>query len=183
MIIILILQLLLIIIIWLQEEKNLAVVKIRRSIFQGDEFSPLLFVIGIMSHILRNCTEATHFLTRKNQPPNIHEWHQPICKKKWKTIGDSNKNNRNIQSGYNNGIWHKEISDAYYEMGKRTKNKIKQPNQERIRILGVKEIYKYMEYWKKIASKKKRKKKSISDEWENLLKPSTAAAAKISTKA
>ena len=59
------------------------------------------------------------------------------------------------------------------------------PNQERIRILGEKEIFKYLgvleaDTIKQVGMKKIKIKKSISDEHENFLKSSSAT--EISSK-
>ena len=62
-------------------------------------------MMPLNNHILRKCAGGYKFTNRheKNQPPNVHGWHQAVCKK-WKRIGDSNTNNRNILLGYRNGI-------------------------------------------------------------------------------
>ena len=70
----------------------------------------------------------------------------PIVKqlvKNKKRIRDSNSNNKNIQSGYRNGIWHRKCVKLIMKSRKKTNNKTELPNQERIRALGEKENYEY----------------------------------------
>ena len=72
--------------------KKLTESKIQRGILQ-DVLSPLIFIIALMplNLIFRKCT-AGYKLSRsqeKNQSPNVHGWHQTICKK-WKRTGNSN---------------------------------------------------------------------------------------------
>ena len=44
------------------------------------------------------------------------------CLQKRKRIGDSGTTNKNIQSGYRNGIWHRKMCHARNEKRKKTKN-------------------------------------------------------------
>ena len=87
------------------------------------------------SHILENALWATNLLNRQ---------HQTICKER-KKIGDSNTNNKDIQSRYRNGILHRKMCYAYYEKwGRQIMKGAELPNQDRIRTLGEKETYKYL---------------------------------------
>ena len=101
--------------------KSLAEVKIQRGIFQGNELSPLLFEIAMMSlnHILKKWTGG--YKLRKGQSPNVHGRHQTICQK-WKRIRNPYIGNENIQSGHRDGIWHRKMSHANIEKRETTQD-------------------------------------------------------------
>ena len=110
---------------WIAGGRGLAEAKIHRGIFLGDVLSPLLFLIAIMplNHILRKCT-AGYKLSRsqvKNQSPNVHGWHQTICKR-WEIIANSNTRSQTIESGDRNGIWHGKMCQASNEKWQMTSN-------------------------------------------------------------
>ena len=57
-------------------------------------------------------------------------------KKKWKRIGDSDRNNKNIQPVFRNRIWVKNVP-CFNEKGKKKNTEqIELPNQERTKMLG-----------------------------------------------
>ena len=95
--------------------KSLAEEKIQRGIFQGNAFSSLLFIITMMplNYILRKCTGANHF-TKTQEKINYLMYMDDIkllAKKKkiWKRIGNYDTINKNIQPGYREGIWFKNV--------------------------------------------------------------------------
>ena len=58
-----------------------------------------------LNHLLRKCTGG-YKLTKsqeKNQPPNVHEQYETVCRKRKRT-GDPNTRSENIQSGHWDGI-------------------------------------------------------------------------------
>ena len=60
-----------------------------------------------------------------------------------KKIRNPNTGNEDIQSGYKDGIWHKKYAMLIMKNRQMTEG-TEQPNQEKIRTLGEKEIYKYL---------------------------------------
>ena len=52
--------------------------------------------------------QQIHIISGKDKPPYVHRWYQAICKKKKKKkwTWNPDMNNKNIQPGYWNGIWH-----------------------------------------------------------------------------
>ena len=103
---------------WTTGGKSLAEAKIQRGIFQGDALSPLLFVIVMMllSHILRKYA-AGYKLSKLQEKLNHLMYMDDIklfCKKR-KRNGNSKTSNKNIQSGYRDGIWHGKIRHANNE--------------------------------------------------------------------
>ena len=97
-----------------------------------------------LNHILSKCTGATNFINRrKNQPHNVNG-HQIPCKK-WKRIENSTTGSDDIQPRYKDGIFHRKMCYAKIKSEKRQMTEgIELPNQEKIRTIGEKEIYKYL---------------------------------------
>ena len=67
---------------------------------------------------------------------------QTVCKR-IKIIGDTDTNNKNIQSGYRNGIWHNKCAILIIRRKRQIKEGIEQANVERIKMHWEKENYKY----------------------------------------
>ena len=55
------------------------------------------------NQILWKCTAGYKLNRSQDQSPNIHGWHQTICKNEKKN-GNSNTRLYNIESGHRNGI-------------------------------------------------------------------------------
>ena len=97
-----------------------------------------------------------------------------------KKNGDSNTDSKDIQLGYRGEFGIEECAMFLIKSGKRQITEgIELPNQERIRMSGEKETFKYLgilqaDTIKQIKMKEKFKK-SISEEQESFFKPSTAA--------
>ena len=129
---------------WQREENAWLKQRSKSGIFQGDALSPLLFINAMISlnHYLRKCT-AGYKLSRWQQKIN-HRWHQTI-RKKWKRTGNSNTHR----------IYHQDIGMEYeiekcvmlvMKSGKRHRNDgMELPNQDKIRMHGENETYKYLE--------------------------------------
>ena len=99
-------------------EKLLAEVKIQWGIFQGGALSPLLFQVATspLNNKLRKCTGSYRF-TKSLEKINHLMYMDDIkpLAKKWKRNGHSDTNNKNIQRGYRNVIWHRKMSHAHNE--------------------------------------------------------------------
>ena len=54
--------------------RSIAETKIQRGIFQGDAFSPLLFIIAMMPLNIQkmHCRIQTQQIAREDQTPNVH---------------------------------------------------------------------------------------------------------------
>ena len=124
--------------------RSLAETIVQRGIFQGGGLSRLLLITSMipLNHILRKCT-AGYKLSKsqkKDQNPGVH-WHQTVGKRN----GNSSTHSENIQSRERDGIWHRKICHASNEIGKRQlTDRIKLPNEDKIRTLGEKENSKYL---------------------------------------
>ena len=110
-----------------------------------------------LNHIFRKCIEAYKF-TKSKEKINHHE---AICKK-CKRTGESDTNNKNIQPGYRNGIWHRKIYLAHSEKWEKTYKEIKKASEylEKMKITNI------WEYWKRDTIKeaeRKEKNKSTAD--------------------
>ena len=88
----------------LENGTELAEMKIQRGIFKGDDLSTSLFVIEVipLNHILRKGTESYKFT--KYQEKINHLLYMDDIKLFAKNEKETNANNKNIQSGYRNGI-------------------------------------------------------------------------------
>ena len=95
------------------EEQTFVEIKIQRGIFKGDSLSSRLFVIAMMpfNYVFRKCTGTGYKLTQSQEkiklPLNIDDIKYSQKKKKKKRTRDTN--NKNIQLGYRNGIWHRKM--------------------------------------------------------------------------
>ena len=95
----------------------------------------------------------------------MHEWNLAVCKI-GKRSGESNTNNNNIQSGYRNGIWHRNMYNAHNEKWKKTNNGMnrivkrrKNQNASRKRkLLALENIANGRHHGKKIRVPQKNKK-------------------------
>ena len=75
-----------------------------------------------LNHILRKCiggSKFTYSQEKKNQPLNIYGQHQSVCKKQKELETNTNKD---IQSGYKNGIQNRQMCHANYEKWEKTNN-------------------------------------------------------------
>ena len=77
------------------------------------------------------------------------------------------RNNKNIQQGYRNGIWYRKICHAHDKKWKRQiTDGIEMPNQENIRTFGEKETNKYPGIWEANTIKQTGEKKEKSTKEE-----------------
>ena len=127
--------------------RSLAEAKIQRGIFQGDALSPLLFIIAMMplNNILRKCT-AGYKLSRSQEKIN-----HLMCMDDVRLFAKNEKEletliyivriyNQNI--GMEFGI--EKCAMLVMKSGKHLTGVIELPNQDKIRMLGKKETYKYL---------------------------------------
>ena len=128
--------------------ENLAEAKIKRGIFQGDALSALLFIIVMMlfNHILRKCTGG--YKHSKSQEKINHPMYMddtklfPKNEKEWETLIHAVRiYSQNI--GMKFGI--EKCAMLIMKSRKRLMtNRMELPNQEKIRMLREKEIYKFL---------------------------------------
>ena len=119
---------------WQFEKKTLAEVKIRRGILKGNSLSPFLTA---RCHSMTHLENALGAINLQNRKIN-HLLH----KKKWERIENSYTINKNIQSGYGNGIWHWKICILIMRNEKNTNNRrnwsIKSGKLQELRNIGRK---------------------------------------------
>ena len=128
--------------------KSLAEAKVQRSIFQGDELSPLLFVTAMMSHnhILRKCTVG-YKLSKSQEKINHRMYMEDI-----KLFDKNEKELETIIQAiriYNQDIGIKIGTDKCAMLVMKSEKQhmmegIEILNQEKIRTLGKKKMYKYL---------------------------------------
>ena len=131
--------------------RKLAETKIQRGIFQGDDLSPLLFIITMMplNHILKKCT-AGYKLGRSQEKVNHLMYMDDIKrfakdKKELETLIHTVKiYSRDI--GIEFGI--EKCAMLVMKSGKRHLNDgIELPNKDKIKSLAENETYKYLGLW------------------------------------
>ena len=78
--------------------------KIQRGILQRDAIWPLIFVVAViqLNHVPKKRTQEKINCIMYMDDINLFA----KKKKKRTSTWDSDTNNKNIQPGYNNGIWH-----------------------------------------------------------------------------
>ena len=86
----------------------------------------------LLNQMLRKCTGDYKFsrLEEKSNPQMYMEINQAVCKKR-KRIGDSRKNNKNIQQGYRNEILQRKMGYAHNKKRKKTNNGRNKTNKSR----------------------------------------------------
>ena len=90
-------------------------------------FHHLLFVIVMMplNYMLRKCTGGDKF-TKSQEKINLL-----MLAKNKKRFEDSDANNKNIQPGYRDGIWHRKMCQALYVKRKKINNRRKRTAKSR----------------------------------------------------
>ena len=85
--------------------------KIQKFIFQRDAFSPLLFLKAMMllNYILKKCTGSYKFTKLQKKIYHLIYMDNIKLLEKNEKIWDPDTNNKNIQPGYRNGIWHRKM--------------------------------------------------------------------------
>ena len=126
---------------------------------------------------LENLQGDTNTLTCKKIINHLIYMNEIKLFQKEKNIGDSNKNNKNIQSEYTNGMWHKRYAIPIMRSEKKEKKRIAwaRKNQNNWRKGNVQVLI-----WNKTQKigderKKQQLKRRVSDERENFLRSNCIA--------
>ena len=150
-------------------ERSLAETKIQRDIFQGDGRSSLPFIIAMtpLNHILRKCTAGYELSIspEKNQSFNVHGWHETIPKK-WKKMETLIYVVRIYIQGIGMEFGIEKCAMLVMKSGKQQlPDKMKLPNQDKIRTLTENETYKYFDILEDDTIKQVEMKDKIKNEY------------------